>query len=93
MTRWRRHTRRHRAQRGLNLVATLWRDVTKTAGVWRCIFPESVGKRGRRPGWRNVGCFQSSEGFSQAIREERPRLILLLFGGIPNSPEVVLKRC
>ena|ERR1700751_5702010 len=35
-----------------------------------------------------VGCFQSSEGFSQVIPELRglPRLILLLFGGIPNSP-------
>ncbi len=36
---------------------------------------------------RKLGCFRSSEGFSQAISlEERPRLILLLFGGIPNSP-------
>jgi hypothetical protein len=36
----------------------------------------------------DVGCFQSSEGFSQATptRGASPRLILLLFGGIPNSP-------
>ena|SRR5262245_7541114 len=36
-----------------------------------------------------VGCFRSSEGFSQAILpnlENFPRLILLLFGSIPNSP-------
>ena len=37
-----------------------------------------------------MGCFRSSEGFSQAVPESRrtPRLILLLFGGIPNSPSV-----
>lgn len=45
-------------------------------------------------GGEDVGCFQSSEGFSQVIRAERPRLILLLFGGIPNSPtKVVLIEC
>jgi hypothetical protein len=43
---------------------------------------------------KDAGCFQSSEGFSQVIRAERPRLILLLFGGIPNSPtKVVLTEC
>jgi hypothetical protein len=33
-----------------------------------------------------VGCFRSSEGFSQAtpICGASPRLILLPFGGIPN---------
>jgi hypothetical protein len=38
-----------------------------------------------------MGCFRSSEGFSQAVPESwgLPRLILLLFGGIPNSPRVV----
>ena len=49
---------------------------------------------GRRESREGVGCFQSSEGFSQVIRAERPRLILLLFGGIPNSPtKVVLMEC
>jgi hypothetical protein len=35
-----------------------------------------------------MGCFRSSEGFSQAtpISGASPRLILLPFGGIPNSP-------
>src|SRR5207244_7404072 len=35
-----------------------------------------------------VGCFQSSKGFSQATPTcgASPRLILLPFGGIPNSP-------
>jgi hypothetical protein len=35
-----------------------------------------------------VGCFRSSEGFSQATPTcgASPRLILLPFGGIPNSP-------
>ena len=35
-----------------------------------------------------VGCFRSSEGFSQATPTSgaSPRLILLPFGGIPNSP-------
>ena len=38
-----------------------------------------------------MGCFHSSEGFSQVIpnNQERPRLILLLFGGIPNSPLIL----
>jgi len=36
----------------------------------------------------DLGCFRSSEGLSQAY----PRLILLLFGGVPNSP-AVLKKC
>jgi hypothetical protein len=45
--------------------------------------PQLRGSQGER----KMGCFRSSEGFSQAISlEERPRLILLLFGGIPNSP-------
>jgi hypothetical protein len=37
---------------------------------------------------KSVGCFWSSEGFSQVTPRwrERTRLILLLFGGIPNSP-------
>ena len=35
-----------------------------------------------------MGCFRSSEGFSQVTPTfgVSPRLILLLFGGIPNSP-------
>jgi hypothetical protein len=35
-----------------------------------------------------VGCFRSSKGFSQATPTcgASPRLILLPFGGIPNSP-------
>ena len=35
-----------------------------------------------------MGCFRSSEGFSQAtpIFGASPRLILLPFGGILNSP-------
>src|SRR2546430_1916634 len=37
-----------------------------------------------------VGCFRSSKGFSQATPPcgASPRLILLPFGGIPNSPGV-----
>jgi hypothetical protein len=38
---------------------------------------------------KELGRFRSSEGFSQATPNcgASPRLILLLFGGIPNSPE------
>jgi len=46
---------------------------------------EGSGESGRK----DVGCFRLSEGFSQAIREGSPRLILLLFGGIPNSPWIL----
>ncbi len=43
----------------------------------------------RLQGFRSeLGCFQSSEGFSQVAPGYgvSPRLILLPFGGIPNSP-------
>ena len=49
---------------------------------------ERRGKIGRKRE-KNVGCFRLSEGFSQAIRDGSPRLILLLFGGIPNSPWIL----
>jgi hypothetical protein len=59
----------------------------------RCFFAGQRRAVAAKSG-EDVGCFQSSEGFSQVIRAERPRLILLLFGGIPNSPtKVVLTEC
>jgi hypothetical protein len=52
---------------------------------------DAIYAQHRRACSEKVGRFRWSEGFSQAIPLSGglPRLILLLFGGIPNSPSVL----
>ena len=53
-----------------------------------CVPKSEAAGRSARCYRRWVGCFRSSKGSSQVIPKPGTylRLILLLFGGIPNSP-------